>query len=200
MTVPIRKTAPARFTGRHMTAILVAGFGVVIGVNVAMATLASTTFGGAVVENSYVASQDFNRWLDEAAREKALGWHLDARRGSGGVVVVDLALRHGQALRQAQDERGAPQAEGGRAFAPAREGPIPPRPAQAELVEAPAAPATLTAVARHPLGRLPDVALTFRREGERWVSEQALPPARWVLRFEVAGQGSRWRAEREIGA
>ena len=51
------------FTGRHMAAIMVAFFGVVIVVNLLNARLASSTFGGEVVENSYVASQDFNRWL-----------------------------------------------------------------------------------------------------------------------------------------
>ena len=54
------------FTGRHMAMILVAFFGVVIVVNLIMARYASSTFGGIVVENSYVASQEFNKWLDEA--------------------------------------------------------------------------------------------------------------------------------------
>ncbi|MFD2579774.1 FixH family protein [Novosphingobium colocasiae] len=62
-----------RFTGRHMATILVLGFGVVIGINFLMAHYAVSTFGGVVVENSYVASQDFNRWLDEAAKEKGAG-------------------------------------------------------------------------------------------------------------------------------
>jgi len=79
------------FTGWHMFAILFAGFGVVVAVNFAMAHYALSTFGGEVVENSYVASQDFNRWLDEAAREKALGWKLTAIRRADGKVEVALA-------------------------------------------------------------------------------------------------------------
>jgi nitrogen fixation protein FixH len=62
------------FTGRHMTAILVGFFGVVIAVNLLMASFATSTFGGIVVENSYVASQQFNGWLDDARRQRALGW------------------------------------------------------------------------------------------------------------------------------
>ncbi len=62
------------FTGWHMTAILVAGFSVVIAVNMAMATLAVRSFGGAVVENSYVASQKFNGWLAQARAQEKLGW------------------------------------------------------------------------------------------------------------------------------
>ena len=79
-----------RFTGRHMAAILVAFFGVVIAVNVVMARFASSTFGGIVVENSYVASQHFNRWLDEAEAEEALGWDARAARTQQGTVAVTL--------------------------------------------------------------------------------------------------------------
>jgi len=78
------------FTGRHMAAIMVAFFGVVIGVNLLNARLASSTFGGEVVENSYVASQDFNRWLAEAKAEKALGWDEVATWRPDGRVVVAI--------------------------------------------------------------------------------------------------------------
>ena len=40
------------FTGRHMAAIMVAFFGVIIAVNFTMARFATATFGGRVVENS----------------------------------------------------------------------------------------------------------------------------------------------------
>ena len=73
-----------RFTGWHMTAILVAFFAVVIAVNMLMATIAVRSFGGTVVENSYVASQKFNGWLAEARAQQKLGWRdegtLDAAR------------------------------------------------------------------------------------------------------------------------
>ena len=62
------------FTGRHIAAILVVFFGLVIAVNFTTARCASSTFGGIVVENSYVASQEFNGWLDEAKANRALGW------------------------------------------------------------------------------------------------------------------------------
>ncbi len=98
--------APFRFTGWHMLAILVAFFGVVIVVNVYMAHLASSTFTGEVTENGYVASQNFNRWLDAAAREKALGWNaVVARQADGRLVVTvtgkgtQLATLSGQADR-----------------------------------------------------------------------------------------------------
>ncbi|MEW9855050.1 FixH family protein [Novosphingobium sp. M1R2S20] len=76
------------FTGRHMAAILVAGFGIVITVNFTMATLASTTFGGVVVDNSYVASQRFNGWLEQARASQALGWSVTAQRRADGRIEL----------------------------------------------------------------------------------------------------------------
>lgn len=78
------------FTGRHMTAILVAFFGVVIAVNVTMARLASGTFGGTVVENSYVASQKFNGWLADARRQDQLGWATPLALDAGRRVTVGV--------------------------------------------------------------------------------------------------------------
>lgn len=73
-----------RFTGWHMTAILLGFFGVIVAVNGLMATLAARTFGGVVVENSYVASQEFNTWLNQARAQDKLDWTakagLDAER------------------------------------------------------------------------------------------------------------------------
>ena len=72
------------FTGRHMAMILIAFFGTVIIVNLVMARFAVTTFGGKVVENSYVASQHYNEWLKRAEAQERLGWDeavvLDASR------------------------------------------------------------------------------------------------------------------------
>ena len=79
------------FTGRHMAMILVAGFGVVIAVNLLMARLAVSTFGGVVVENSYVASQEFNTWLKAADQSRALGWEPRVTRRRDGRIEVDFA-------------------------------------------------------------------------------------------------------------
>ncbi|MBP1851139.1 FixH family protein [Rhizobium halophytocola] len=48
------------FTGRHMLATMVAFFGTIITVNFTMAYFAETSWSGLVVENTYVASQQFN--------------------------------------------------------------------------------------------------------------------------------------------
>jgi nitrogen fixation protein FixH len=62
------------FTGRHAAMILIAFFGTVIGVNIVMASFALSTFGGTVVDNSYVASQHYNEWLARADAQDRLGW------------------------------------------------------------------------------------------------------------------------------
>ncbi|RWX80770.1 cation transporter [Neorhizobium lilium] len=62
-------TRTPEFTGRHMLITTVTFFGVVITVNVTMAYLASSSWSGLVVENTYVASQEFN---GKAAAMKAM--------------------------------------------------------------------------------------------------------------------------------
>ena len=97
---------PFRFSGRHMLAILVAFFGVVTVVNVYMAHLATSTFTGEVTDNGYVASQNFNRWLDEAAREKALGWSaVVARQADGRLMVTVTGKGTEQAVLTGQADR-----------------------------------------------------------------------------------------------
>lgn len=87
------------FTGRHMAVGMIAFFGVVLAVNLLMATAASSTFGGTVVDNSYVASQRFNAWLEEADAAGRLGWTADIGRAEGRVAIV---LRdHGGPLKGA---------------------------------------------------------------------------------------------------
>ncbi len=83
------------FTGRHMTLILVAFFSVVIGVNVTMARFAIGTFGGTVVDNSYVASQQYNGWLAKARRQAALGWQPRVSSDASRHVTIAIATRAG---------------------------------------------------------------------------------------------------------
>lgn len=89
------------FTGRHMLAIMVAFFGVIIIVNVTMAITATTSWTGFVVKNSYVASQEFNGKAREARAQAALGW-------TATVKVSDGTVRFALA-----DAGGAPMAMGG---------------------------------------------------------------------------------------
>ena len=143
------------FTGRHMAMIMVGFFGVIIAVNFTMARYATSTFGGIVVENSYVASQEFNGWLEEAEKQRALGWDAVTTWRPDNRLAVRLS--------------GVPQG------------------------------ANVAAVARHPLGRLPDREIAFAPNGDsRFLSTSALPEGRWTLRLEVTAAGQRWRREEEV--
>jgi nitrogen fixation protein FixH len=83
--------SPAKpFTGRHMTMIFVAFFGVVVAVNITMARLASGTFSGTVVDNSYVASQKFNGWLEQSLVQARLGWATPVSLGASRRVVIGV--------------------------------------------------------------------------------------------------------------
>ncbi|QSY98091.1 FixH family protein (plasmid) [Rhizobium bangladeshense] len=89
-------TSPRGFTGLHMLLSISAFFAVVIAVNVTMAFYASSSWSGLVVENTYVASQEFN---GKAAAMKAM-----AASGVEGVLSVN-----GREIRyNIHDGNGAP--------------------------------------------------------------------------------------------
>ncbi|MBZ9798515.1 FixH family protein [Mesorhizobium sp. ES1-4] len=79
------------FTGKHMLLTIVGFFGVVIGVNLTMATLANTSWTGLVVENTYVASQQFNQKAKQGRAQAALGWtgKLTISDGLVGYALAD---------------------------------------------------------------------------------------------------------------
>lgn len=68
------RPAARPFTGKHMLLCMVAFFGVIIAVNLTMATLANLSWTGLIVKNSYVASQNFNEHLRAGRAQTALGW------------------------------------------------------------------------------------------------------------------------------
>lgn len=73
-----------RLTGRHVFAIFASAFAVIIGVNLALAYNAVATFPGLEVENSYVASQTFNK---RKAEQESLGWSVDASATDDEVML-----------------------------------------------------------------------------------------------------------------
>ncbi len=76
--------------GWHVLAMLVAFFGVIIGVNLVMAYLANSTWSGLVVANGYVASQSFDSDLAKARAQEALGWNV-ALEASGDRIRITFA-------------------------------------------------------------------------------------------------------------
>jgi nitrogen fixation protein FixH len=79
------------FTGRHMWLLVIGFFGVIIAVNIGMAVVASTSWTGLVVSNSYVASQEFEDKRIAHEAQKAAGWQatLTYSPGTARVVIVD---------------------------------------------------------------------------------------------------------------
>ena len=86
-----------RFTGRHMFFILLGFFGTTITANIVLAVLATQSWTGLVVKNSYVASQQFNRTLSEAHKQKLLGWRSTVFYRAGR-LTVDLDDKLGKAV------------------------------------------------------------------------------------------------------
>jgi len=83
----------ARFTGWHMWAILIAFFGVVIGVNILLAVVSARSWTGMVVEDSYVAGQSFETQRKAHDEQVKAGWSPDFiyAPGAARLVILDGA-------------------------------------------------------------------------------------------------------------
>lgn len=146
---------PGTFTGKHMALMFIGGFGVVIAVNLVMAGFAVSSFHGVVVENSYVASQKFNGWMDKAEQSRALGWTVEPQRLADGRIQLATT--------------GVP------------------------------AGATITAIARRPLGAHETADLRFVSTATgTWASDTPLAGARWTLHLNIAGDGAVWSGEAKL--
>ncbi len=91
MTVQNAKNAEFRFTGKHMLICMVLFFGTIIAVNFTMAYLASGSWTGLVVKNSYVASQSFNTELLAAKEQTKTGVRSEVSYQNGLVTVALFA-------------------------------------------------------------------------------------------------------------
>jgi nitrogen fixation protein FixH len=68
-----QRREPRGFTGWHMLGVMALFFGTIISVNLVMAWNASRSWSGLVVQNSYVASQQFNGKVAESRAFAASG-------------------------------------------------------------------------------------------------------------------------------
>ncbi|THK37131.1 cation transporter [Ensifer sp. MPMI2T] len=94
------QSAPRGFTGWHMLGVMGLFFGTIISVNLVMAWNASRSWSGLVVENTYIASQQFNGKMAET--------RAFAASGIEGALVADAntirytLTRNGEAERTAE--------------------------------------------------------------------------------------------------
>jgi len=91
-----RKQQGFVFTGWHMLGVMVLFFGTIITVNLIMAWNASHSWSGLVVQNTYVASQQFNGKVAEAKALAASG------------IAGDLTVEPGRIAYRVVDAKGAP--------------------------------------------------------------------------------------------
>ncbi|MBI1170304.1 nitrogen fixation protein FixH [bacterium] len=123
------------FTGKHMLALTLSFFGVIIAVNIGLAYKAITTFPGLEVDDSYVASQTFDQ---EKSAQEALHWHvrqgydhakrqlvLDFTDVNGKPVTLrDISVLVGRPTEAAQDQHPVMQQGADGAYAAALELPL----------------------------------------------------------------------------
>ncbi len=82
-----REKLPFRFTGWHMLGVMVLFFGTIISVNAFMAWNAVSSWSGLVVQNTYVASQQFNDKVEKAKAFAASGMN-------GELVIADRRVTY----------------------------------------------------------------------------------------------------------
>lgn len=83
--------AKRELTGKHVLMIFVGAFSVIISVNLVLAYSAVSTFSGMVVDNSYVASQQFD---ERKAAQESLGWTVAADH-TGGLLILRITDEDG---------------------------------------------------------------------------------------------------------
>ena len=108
---------PRPITGRMVFFMMVAFFGVVIGVNLIMMQLAIQTLPGTEVDSAYSASLAYEKEIATARAQSARNWKVDAhvqRAADGGATL----------LVEARDDTGRPRPskDGAEAAAASREG------------------------------------------------------------------------------
>lgn len=95
---------PFEIKGWHVLAAMLAGFGLVIAVNVAFAVIAVSTFPGEDVRRSYLQGVQYNETLATRRAQAALGWAATAEfviHDSVSAIAVAISDREGRPLNGA---------------------------------------------------------------------------------------------------
>ncbi|MDP1865250.1 FixH family protein [Bradyrhizobium sp.] len=87
--------SPKPLTGGKVLAMLIAFFGVVIGVNMIMMKLAIQTMPGTEVDSAYTASLAYEKEIVNAQDQNARNWKVDAQieRGADGGAMLRVEAR-----------------------------------------------------------------------------------------------------------
>lgn len=93
--------AARRITGRHVLWGMIGFFGVIFAVNGTFLYVALMTWTGADVDNAYVRGIAYNRVLEAAEAQRALGWTVVVDSLTADAGTADLTLSY-------KDAEGAP--------------------------------------------------------------------------------------------
>lgn len=100
--IPPRPVRPARSSWRWFPWAIVGSLAIVVVVNAGMMWAALSTFPGAAGGDGFDLSNHYDRVLDTAAREAALGWKLESVVDASGLASITLTDRSGAPLNGAQ--------------------------------------------------------------------------------------------------
>src|SRR3954470_14277438 len=96
------RVSPKLLTGRKVLFMLVAFFGVVIGVNLVMMRLAIKTLPGTEVDSAYSASLAYEKQIEAARDQNARNWKVDAHvernRQGGATLQVEVRDHDGRPM------------------------------------------------------------------------------------------------------
>lgn len=95
MTDPRIARKPREVTGRMVMICLLAFFGVVFAVNIAMLRAATSTFGGVETESVYRSGILFKREIAAARAQEKLRWQVNGTvtRDGEGRTIVEILVR-----------------------------------------------------------------------------------------------------------
>ena len=89
--------APRTLTGKHVLAIFIAFFAVVIAVNMVMFRVATASFSGLETDSAYRVGLAYNNELEAARQQAALGWAVNAKV-DGERVMIDVRDKTGAVI------------------------------------------------------------------------------------------------------
>lgn len=96
---------PRELTGKHVLAMLLVFFGIIITVGSVFTTLAVKSFRGEDVKQSYRQGVDYNRTLDARAAQSELGWQASINvtgTAQDRTFIVQVTGRGDQPLRDVE--------------------------------------------------------------------------------------------------
>ena len=102
--------SPKPLTGRKVLVMLLAFFGVVIGVNMIMMELAIQTLPGTEVDSAYSASLAYEKEIAAAHDQNARNWKVDAHieRGADGGATLQVEARDDSGQADVRPEVSGP--------------------------------------------------------------------------------------------